>query len=258
MNAGIYAIPTGALMEAKIMKIIFVVMLLVGLGGSICFSQTHEATQSAMTRSNDVRWLDESERLASHLDVQLSVEFDELLNKPGSSFMSPLNYQRIPGGDEPADVDAFVKVLEKWLPKAAIVKDSKIPRCIHVVEGTLNKIPNYVMNQKMSINFEGTFAALVEKLQKQSGGNLMLSLQGTTPGTTLDYNFVVKVNVTDAEFREIISAAIASTKTQVNHVTSTVPATMGRASRSVKQSGICWTAFSVEREGKVVTYLSCN
>jgi hypothetical protein len=70
--------------------------------------------------------------------------------------------------DEVVDsVDAVIAKASKNLKDFSFVKNKRNPRIIHVIDNDLRKLPNYPLDQKMSLKFSGIAADLSRSIHKR-------------------------------------------------------------------------------------------
>ncbi len=182
--------------------------LLVCSLGLLSISAFLAAAAPSGTQPIGVNWREILAEGSNIYSLKFSIERDERMNKPGSDLQSLLVDKKVEPVPNGTDVETFLKLLAVRLPDATFSRDPSEAQWVHVVENTLDKDPNYIMNQKLTLKFEGTLDGLLELLKKDSNGKLAKSLQGSTPGPGIGHPEAVKLDVTDCSYREIITKAV--------------------------------------------------
>src|SRR5258708_1819362 len=73
---------------------------------------------------------------------------------------------------KPTSVGAAMKELESQLPTYRLILSKEAPTVIHFVDRNVDRKDDYIMNQKVSLRFEGPFPEIVDAIGAKLGRKL--------------------------------------------------------------------------------------
>jgi hypothetical protein len=202
-----------------------------------------------------VHWQTAVDRCGVAFGLQVSLERDELGNKPGANGGSRLGATFVRPAGPVKDGDDFVRQLPAWLPAGVVTVDPRVKGFVHVVERTLADDPAYMLGQKVSLKYEGTAGGLLKELERGSDGRVTKDATVIFPGPQFSYDTRVKVDVADVTYRELLSLAVVSMEAAAAAPATGPAATAGSQRPRVKVAGLRWEAYTQEKEGKKITYV---
>ncbi len=196
------------------------------------YSDDNPATQASTKPGPGMaEWRDLLQQYGTIYSLYFTVEGDQFEIGPGTApthFMVPY-FVKPP--TEFKDRDDFLSHLRQWLPEADVQIDDTVPSVVHIREKALAKRGPLVLDEKITLTFDGSVADLLAELVKQSNGSLLENRGGAGGVVPYDQRVHTAVTAKDVTYRTLLSQAIPPNNNR-----------------------IIWTADVIKRDGHSVTF----
>ncbi len=111
---------------------------------------------------------------------------------------------------EPKTADEVLDLLRKWLPDCTVMRDALIPNLVHIRDKPPEKADKIILDEKVSLTFNGTSKDLFLRLNQMTHGSLIVGGGGGGSGGVriYDVRLPTRVDVKDGTYRDILDLAI--------------------------------------------------
>jgi hypothetical protein len=184
-------------------KMLALISLLVG-SGSVTTAQGIAPPPAVESAIGQFQWQDILWRGGPPLHLTFTIESDNRDNKRPS----PLGSRKIAGVATMRTVPELLDAVRAALPEATVFLDDHDRTVVHIVESSLYKDDNYIMNRKITLQFSGTESELIAKVAQQSAGAIRergADVIGSMIMIPSHPDIPIKVDAAEYSYRSLVS-----------------------------------------------------
>jgi hypothetical protein len=184
--------------------------------GTAAPPSTSHAAPAAPKPGEKVYWQSLLQEYGERFSLYFTIERDASESMPPASKISPLRTRFVEVPLEPLEnASAFLDLLRKWIPEAEVSMDAGTPEYVHIREKSLIQKTPLVMDQKITLKYEGTARGLVAEVSKLSDGRIALNDAIGLTERFPDLTVKASVDVKDVNIREVLSKGIPRTTNRI-------------------------------------------
>jgi hypothetical protein len=168
------------------------------LFGSLC------ADSGADVHKPESVFIDEAlRRIGARSDVYFTIELDKR-----KEVISPFETTYVDDPIQLKSVDDIIHLIKDDFPRADVVRDKKNPKILHIIEGSLTRLPGYAPDAIEDIRYSGSPTGLAQKLASVTN-NAVECLGALVPnGDGDDRMSKISVDVKNCPIRDILSDSL--------------------------------------------------
>lgn len=165
---------------------------------------------------------------------KLSLFFTIEVKQSDQKTLSPLQTAIVMNRNQPTNKKELIIFLKSSLPYATVFQDKNVTNVIHIVETSLEKDNNYVLNKQIAFKYTGRLNDLPEALASPLQGRIGTQRIFAVGQMKMDFFTRVTFDVKDQTVRSVLTDPVP------------IP----------KYSHVMWDGVSQEVNGKLKTFIA--